>query len=56
MSFGRVVGPTVGAALVSSGSFTVVGVVALVSLLAAAATIEVVATTHRWRQPVAAAG
>jgi predicted MFS family arabinose efflux permease len=49
MAMGRVAGPTVGGMLVAGGSFTVVGVVALVLMLAAAACIEIVATAHRWR-------
>lgn len=49
MAFGRVVGPTAGGALVVSGSFTTIGIVAFLLLLASALTIEVVATAHRWR-------
>ena len=49
MAFGRVVGPTAGGALVVSGSFTTIGIVAFVLLLASALTIEGVATAHRWR-------
>lgn len=49
MAFGRVVGPTAGGALVTGGSFTTIGIVAGVLLLASAITIEAVATAHRWR-------
>ena len=49
MAFGRVVGPTVGGALVVGDSFTTVGVVAFVLLIGSAVTIEAVTTAHRWR-------
>lgn len=49
MSFGRVVGPTVGGVLVSGGSFTTIGLIAFGAILASAVAIEVVATAHRWR-------
>ncbi len=51
MSFGRVLGPTVGGALIAGGSFTTLGIVAALAMLAAGVTVEAVATTHRWRQP-----
>lgn len=49
MAFGRVLGPTVGGALVVGDSFTTVGIVAFVLLIGSAVTIEAVATAHRWR-------
>ncbi len=49
MAFGRVIGPSAGGALVMDGSFTTIGIVALVLLLGSAITIEAVATSHRWR-------
>ncbi len=49
MAFGRVIGPSVGGALVIGGSFTAVGVLALVLMVSSAICIEVVATAHRWR-------
>ena len=49
MSFGRVVGPTVGGILVASGSFALVGTVSLIALIGAGLTIETVATRPRWR-------
>ncbi len=49
MAFGRVIGPTVGGALVMNGSFTAVGVVAFVLLMGSAVAVEAVATAHRWR-------
>jgi len=49
MAFGRVIGPTAGAALVAGGSFTSVGIVAVILLVGAAICIEAVATSHRWR-------
>lgn len=52
MAFGRVLGPTLGAILLTGGSFTLVGAVAFVLLLGAGLSIEAVATTHRWRQRI----
>lgn len=52
MSFGRVLGPTLGGVVVANSSFAAVGLAAMVLMLAAGVIVEAVATSHRWREPL----
>ncbi|MEZ5375722.1 MAG: MFS transporter [Acidimicrobiales bacterium] len=48
MSMGRVIGPTVGGALVAAGSFTVLGLVAGGVMIAGGLAVTYVSMSHRW--------
>ena len=49
MSMGRVIGPTIGGALVGAGSFAALGWISAALILSAGIAVEFVATKHRWR-------
>jgi DHA1 family inner membrane transport protein len=51
LALGRIAGPTAGGLLLEAGSLTVLAVAATVAMLAAAAMVEAVATSHRWSRP-----
>jgi len=50
MSFGRVLGPTFGGVMLTTGGFGLLGLVAAVLMVASAVAIEFVATEHRRRR------
>ncbi len=53
MAMGRVIGPTVGGALVATGSFTALGIVAGGVMIAGGLTVSFVSMSHRWDGPAA---
>ncbi len=48
MAMGRVIGPTVGGALVAAGSFTALGIVSGGVMIAGGLTVSYVSMSHRW--------